>query len=38
MNPKLILTLAALLMAPLAALHAAEPAPVEFTVKLETMM
>jgi hypothetical protein len=30
--------LTALLLAPLAALHAAEPAPVEFIVKLETMM
>ena len=33
-----ILTLSVLLLPPLAALHAAEPAPVEFTVKLETVM
>ncbi len=35
---KLKFLLTALLLAPLAALSAAEPAPVDFTVKLETVM
>ena len=32
------IVLAGLLLAPVASLHTAEPAPVDFTVKLETMM